>query len=117
MRILKVKIVIMILLVNYPLLHYPSGWCLSRNLSLVNYYITTVLLSSIDKSEYFSVKSNSELAPQNPDVIFVSSVDEALDKVNGNGKFAWSHALPLGTGYGFGMTFLLPYLIQIPQLQ
>jgi MFS family permease len=47
----------------------------------------------------------------------VNSVDEALDQINENGKFDWSRALPLGMGYAFGLTYILPYMIQMPKLQ
>jgi hypothetical protein len=65
-----------------------------------------------DKLANDSTKPNSS-----DDKVFINSVDDALDKIQGNGVFNWCYALPLGVGYAFGMTYLIPFMIQMPQLQ
>ena len=43
-------------------------------------------------------------------------IDKKLDTINGKGYFDWLIALPVGFGYCISLSYLVPFLIQIPAL-
>ena len=41
-------------------------------------------------------------------------IDEIYNKINGNGKFDWLIAFPVGIGYCMSLTYLVPFMTKLP---
>ena len=43
-------------------------------------------------------------------------IDKKYDEINGKGYFDWFVALPVGFGYCISLSYILPFLTQIPTI-
>ena len=45
------------------------------------------------------------------------NVDDAFEKIQGNNKFTWLYAAPIGLIYAFSPVYIIPYMKQIPAVE